>query len=231
MTLPLVLLRPEPGWSHSAAAARALGLTVTGSPLFTIETVAWKMPDAARYDGLLIGSANAIRHAGDSLDGLVALPVLAVGKQTAQAVRTAGLTVAQMGEGGLQSLLDTLVGQNLDLLHLRGEASVPLDPPTGIAVDQRIVYRSTPQTLDPDNVGILADGAVVALHSGEAARQFAAECDRLHIARHTIDIVALAPRIAKSAGPDWRSVHIADAPQDARLLALARHLCHTRIQG
>lgn len=231
MTLPLVLLRPEPGWSHSAAAARALGLTVAGSPLFTIETVAWEMPDAARYDGLLMGSANAIRHAGDGLGRLTALPVLAVGKQTAQVARDAGLTVAQMGEGGLQSLLDTLAGRNLNLLHLRGEASVPLDPPPGIAIDQRIVYRSTPETLDSASAGLLADGAVVALHSGEAARQFADECDRLQIARNTIDIAALAPRIAESAGSGWRSIHIADAPQDARLLALARHLCHTRIQG
>ena len=63
MTRPLALLRPEPGWSASAATARAAGIAVVGHPLFAAEPVDWAAP-AGEFDAVLAGSAAAFRLGG-----------------------------------------------------------------------------------------------------------------------------------------------------------------------
>ena len=57
-------------------------------PLFSVESLAWKVPDAASFDALLLTSANAVRQAGAGLTQLRGLPVHAVGAATATAARS-----------------------------------------------------------------------------------------------------------------------------------------------
>lgn len=220
---PLVLLRPEPGWTISAETARATGIEVAGAPLFEVEPAAWDAPPGEDFDGLLVGSANVFRHGGEALRNYTGLPVHVVGAATADAARAAGFLVGQVGRGGLQSVLDALAGRELRLLRLAGEDRVALQAPVGIAVETRTVYRAVPQPLAVQ--AIPREGAVVALHSGAAARRFAEECERLDFARQTLDIVAIGPRVAEQAGSGWRSIHIADSPDDGAVLAMARALC------
>lgn len=227
MTRTLFLFRPEPGWAQSADAARAMGLAVDGAPLFDFERVPWDAPDTSGFDGLLVGSANAFRQGGAALDGFKGLPVFAVGEGTASAAREAGFEVAATGSGGLQALLDELAGQPLRLLRLTAETRVALAPPSGIALEERVVYRAVPRPLDPGVVQGLVAGGVVALHSGEAGRFLASECDRLGVDRSKIALAALAPRIAELAGQGWQSVHIARNQSDGELLVLALALCQT----
>ncbi|TMM50415.1 uroporphyrinogen-III synthase [Qipengyuania marisflavi] len=224
MSRPLFVFRPEPGWTATAVAARALGLNVFGHPLFVIEPAAWQCPAASNYNGVLIGSANVLRHGGDQLAALTNLPVYAVGQTTANAARTAGFTVAQTGVGGLQALLDTLGPEPLTLLRLAGEARVALTPPSHITVATQVVYRAAPLPLDPACSSRL-DGAVAVVHSGEAARRLRSECERLGIARGNTVLLALAPRIAEMAGSGWHSVQIAETADEGDLLALAQALC------
>jgi uroporphyrinogen-III synthase len=88
-----------------------------------------------------------------------------------------------------------------------------------------IAYRSVTLPLDP-LAGVLRSGEALALlHSAETARHFAAECDRLGLARGTIALAALGPRIAAAAGAGWATVHTAPRPDEAALLALACDLC------
>ena len=61
----LLVLRPEPGASATAAKARALGLEPIAIPLFKTEAVEWEAPEASAFDGLLLTSANAIRCGGE----------------------------------------------------------------------------------------------------------------------------------------------------------------------
>jgi uroporphyrinogen-III synthase len=65
----------------------------------------------------------------------------------------------------------------------------------------------------------------VLLHSAATARHFAAECDRLGLARDTIDLAALGPRIADAAGSGWRAMHLAAQPDEAALLEMVFDLC------
>ena len=85
----VLVLRPEPGASTTVKHARERGLDAIAIPLFEIEPVAWDVPEAGGYDGLLLTSANAIRHGGKGLNELRGLPVHAVGAATAKAARDA----------------------------------------------------------------------------------------------------------------------------------------------
>lgn len=226
MKRAIALVRPEPGWSATAAAARARGLEVAGHPLFAAEAVGWRVPaDAA--DALLIGSAAAIRLGGPQLSQLAHLPVHAVGEATAAAARAAGFRVERTGAGGLQHLLDAASGTPRRFLRLGGEERVPLIPHARQEVIERAVYRMVPQAMDAGFAAALRQAAppLVALHSAAAARHFAAEVARLGIERGRVFVVALAPRIAKDAGLGWAAMHRADAPTDAALLAMAAALC------
>lgn len=224
---PLFLFRPEPGWSVSAQMARDMGLDVQGAPLFTIEPVEWEAPAPGQYDGLLVGSANIFRHGGKQLEKLTKLPVHAVGETTADAARTAGFLVGRTGRGGLQNLLDELSNRELHLLRLAGEDRVTLRLPDTIKVDTKTLYRAVPESLSDEDVALLRTGGVVALHSGAAVERLKVEFDRHEIDRTQVDLAVIGPRVAEMAGEGWRSIHIADAPGDSELLALAQALCQT----
>lgn len=225
MTRPLALVRPEPGWSASAAAARQQGLVVVGHPLFVAEPVSWT-PPSGEFDALLTGSAAVFRHGGPQLAALAALPVYAVGEATAAAAVEAGFAVALTGEGGLQQLLDGSAGEARRFLRLAGEERVVLHPHPGQGIVDCPVYRMTPRPIDDDFTRELDERKpLVALHSAAAARHFAQEVDRLGLSRGSLFLAALGSRIAKSAGLGWAALHIADQPNDAALLAKACALC------
>lgn len=223
--LPLIVLRPQPGCAATVAAAHALGLDARGFPLFEIVAQEWDVPDPAGYAGLLAGSANVFRHGGAGLAALRRLPVHAVGETTAETARTAGFTVAQIGMGGLQPLVATLTPGRL--LRLCGQERVALVCPDGVTVDDRIVYAAQARPLPDALVALLAHPAVVLLHSGESARHFASESDRLGLARGAIGLACLAPRIAESVGSGWHRIEIAAKTTDAALLELARQMYQT----
>ena len=228
MTGQVLVLRPEPGASSTAALATGLGLHPVLAPIAGVEPAPWDVPDPAQFDALLIGSANAVRHGGGGLAALLDLPALAVGEATAARLCEAGFAVQMTGTGGLQSLLDTLAGDSSfrRLLRLAGEAHVPLQMPAGISMATRIVYRVAYHPLSAEAVAAIGQNAIVLLHSGEAASHFAWECDRLGIARDTVRIAALAPRIAEAAGAGWQALAIAPETTDRALLELARDMCH-----
>lgn len=224
MSKPIVVLRPEPGLSETLTLARTKGLNAIAAPLFEIEPVAWRAPDPQDYDGILAGSANVFRHGGAQLASLIKLPAHAVGERTARAATEAGFTLASVGTGGLQQVLDAL-SPALRLIRLAGEQHMPLQVPDGSTMTELIVYRARLEPLSEIAVEALRSDAVVLLHSGEAATRFAGECDRLGIDRSRISLAALAPRIAEAAGEDWRAISVAPQPTDAALLAMADDMC------
>jgi uroporphyrinogen-III synthase len=224
--IPLIVLRPEPGNSATLAAAQADGLIAHGFPIFAIEPRDWNAPDPGQFDALLAGSSNAFRHGGAALARFAHLPVHAVGDSTAQAARAAGFTLASTGAGGLQAVLDQLSGPQR-LLRLSGEERVSLNPPAGVTIAERVVYASTPQPLPEPARPILDGGAVVLLHSAEAARHFAAQVDAAGLDRSRLSLALIGPRLLAAAGTGWGRVATADAPSDAALLALARRMCQS----
>ncbi|WP_028968645.1 uroporphyrinogen-III synthase [Sphingomonas sp. URHD0057] len=213
----VVVLRPEPGASETAKRARMLGLEPVRIPLFDVGPLAWEAPDPARFDAVLLTSANAIRCGGGQLMGLRMLPVHAVGDATAQAAREAGFAVASAGDAGVDALLSAL-DPSLKLLHLCGEDR--REPQASRqAITSLAVYRST-ERANPDlHPG---EGAIVLIHSPRAALRFA----ELSGERGSTAIVAISAVAAEAAGTGWRRIEIADQPNDQALLALAARLCN-----
>jgi len=224
VTRRIITIRPEPGCAATVAAGRAAGLAIAGWPLFDVRPRPWIGPDPQGVDGLLLGSANAIRHGGAGLDAYRGKPVWAVGGATAAAASDAGFTIAGTGPGVLQQLVDRIEGP-LRLLRLAGAEHVPLRAPDGITVDTRIVYESVARPFPPELAESLPD-ALVLLHSAAAARHFAAEVDRMAIPRARLHLASLGPRIEDAAGEGWGSSRNAARPAEDELLALAAEMCH-----
>lgn len=223
--IPLIVIRPQPSCDATLAEARKLGFTAFGFPLFVVKGVAWDPPDPDQVDALLIGSANALRHGGAALSAFRGKPAYAVGKTTAEAARAAELDVIAVGEGGLQSVLDSVLARHRHLLRLAGKRRTVLEPPEGTSIEERIVYASEPLPMPTELVAMLRQPAVVLLHSAEAARHFAEQCDAHGIDRSGVSLVAIAPRVADAAGEGWESVAVAETPANNAMLALALHMC------
>jgi len=211
----VIVLRPEPGASDTMARARKLGLHAVSIPLFAVEPIAWEAPNASAFDGVLLTSANAIRHGGRHLASLRGLKAYAVGSATAHAARAAGFEVAATGDGSVETLLGSL-DPGLRLLHLCGDHRAA----AASAVTPIVVYRSRPVERPP--VHDVSD-SVVLVHSPRAGRRLA----ELVESRGSIAIAAISKAAADAAGSGWAEIAIADQPSDEALLALAARLCNT----
>lgn len=210
----VVILRPEPGASATLARAEAAGIPAVAIPLFTIAPVEWIAPDPAKFDALLLTSANAVRHGGIQLAALAGLPVYCVGSATAAAAQQAGLSVAETGQGNVADLAERLPHE-LRLLHLAGREHRDVE---GMA--RIVVYDSAP--IDPaPALDMLHDG-VAMVHSPRAGARLA----QLVTDRGDITIAAISVAAAEACGSGWREVAATEAPADGALLALAAGLCH-----
>lgn len=220
----LFILRPEPGARASIERARALGLDAVAAPLFRIEPVEWRAPEAAGFDGLLLTSANAVLHAGEQLGELRGLKAYAVGEATAAAAREAGFDIAATGDSGVDRLLGSIEA-DLRLLHLAGEdRRVPRHARQAITVVP--VYRAVGLEA-PNGLDLLA-GQVAAVHSPRAGQRLAELVDAAE--RASVGIACISSAAADAAGDGWQDKAVADEPTDAALLALAARLCDNRRQ-
>ena len=74
MSRAVAVLRPEPGNAATAARIEQVGLTAIRLPLFSVRAVDWVVPDPARFDSLILTSANTPRLAGAGLDTFATEP-------------------------------------------------------------------------------------------------------------------------------------------------------------
>lgn len=206
----LIIIRPEPGAAASVAKARALGLDAVAVPLFEVRPVAWVLP-AGIWAGVVVTSANAIRHGGAELEALKQLPVHAVGEVTAAAARAAGFEVATVAEGTAEDLQIRL--PDARLLHLAGRDHRAL-----AGTEAVIVYEAI-KSGEPD-IGTFANN-VVAVHSPNAGARLAA----LVQDRASIGIAAISANAAAACREGWHAVAVADTTSDDAVLALAARLC------
>ncbi len=232
MSRRLFILRPEPGASATFARALALGMEAVAVPLFEVVPIAWDVPAAGMFNGLVLTSANAVRHGGVGLAGLRALPVFAVGDATATAAREAGFEVAQVGAGnGLDLMREVAGGLHREgwapafageprLLHLCGVEHVVL--PGTVALT---VYEARTLAVPERLAGL--SGQVAAVHSARAAARLREVAQELKLPLASIGVAAISSRAKAALGPGWRAVAVAERPDEPALLAAAARLCHT----
>lgn len=211
--IPLLVLRPEPGNSATAARGRALGLYVRQVPLFEIVALPWTAPEAGSFDALLLTSANAVRAGGSELARLGPRDVMAVGAATAAAAQDAGFRVVRRGEQGVDQLLAS-IPPGPRLLHLTGADHRA--PGGSHNITTIAVYAAV-----PIDAAIPPGRAVALVHSARAGAALA----RLAPDRSAIAIAAISPQAATACGEGWAAVDSAPAVDDGALLALAARLC------
>lgn len=217
MSRPLAVLRPEPGNSVTAGRIESLCRRALRIPLFETHGLAWEPPDPARFDSLMLTSANAVRHAGEGLAMLRRLPVLAVGGATAKAAHAADLHVAVTGTGDAEALIAQAEHAGFrHALHLAGRERKTREG--GIIARIETVYASDPRGIAPEMLAELA-GSIALIHSpraGERLAQLVGEADRTSIA-----IAAISENAAAGVGLGWRSVTVAPKPSDFALIEAA----------
>ena len=227
---PVLAIRPEPGLSSTIALGRRMGLDMHGFALSRVAPVEWELPSLARFDALLIGSANAMRLGGDKLAKLTKLPVHAVGEATAREARAAGFEIERLGKGGLQTVLDA-VEPPVHYLRLVGNEYVDLDWPKGVSFEPIQVYEVKPRSFLEKPAQLLKNKAIVLLHSAAMTRQFLAECERLDLDRSRITLAAMGERIVEPARAEgqggWAAIHTSREPSDEALLAMVEGLCQS----
>lgn len=215
MTRPVAVLRPEPGNAATAARAEALGLRVIRLPLFAVREVDWTPPAATDHDALILTSGNTVRHGGEGLAVLRALPVFAVGEQTAIAARAAGFEVRATGTTDASALITLVENSGFTRAVYVGGRDRMIAPGGPISAE-RIVYASDPLPITPQALGTLV-GSTALLHSARAARRLAALVED----RSGLHIAALSPAILAAAGPGWAQTAVAASPDDRALFAAA----------
>jgi|1186.fasta_scaffold41271_2 uroporphyrinogen-III synthase len=213
----VLVLRPEPGASVTVEQARERGLHAVASPLFEVQPVAWKAPDAAGFNGLLLTSANALRYAGGQLQKFRALPAYVVGEATGEAARDAGFDVAASGDDGVDRLLGS-IEPDLKLLHLCGQHHRE-----AAAARQKVTAIPVYAAKAVDDPGLdAAEGAVALIYSPRSGRRFA----ELVANRASIAIAAISGAAADAVGAGWERIETAQEPTSNALLALAARLCN-----
>ena len=229
------MTRPEPDGSRTAAALRERGHDVLWAPLTRIELLSPALGPGP-WTAVLITSANAAAALENHprRQELTALPLLAVGAESAEAARRVGFGDVTSADGTAKDLIGLAAarysGSNRPLLYLAGAdratdlaaelaaASVP--------VEMHVVYQAVAQPCLPHDVA-------TALRSGalDGVLHFSRRSAAIYLdaaAAAGLSDAALAPthfclsaRIAEpllAAGA--KSMRIAERPTQTSLLQL-----------
>jgi uroporphyrinogen-III synthase len=230
----LLVTRPEPDNARTAAVLRTQGHDVVLAPLLHIEVVAdadlGAPNSASSWSAILLTSANGARALANHprRGELLALPVLAVGRSSADAARAAGFTDVTSADGDASDLAGLaakrFAGEARPLLYLAGEdRSGELAAP-GLNVRTIVVYRAAQaERLPPATLTALERGAIEGvLHFSRRSVESYLACSR--------DIIGLALKpthfclSARAAEPlrlaGAARIKVAARPDEASLLAL-----------
>lgn len=229
------MTRPKPEAERTAAALRAQGHTVVIAPLLRIEAVIDVDIGAGPWAAILVTSANAAPAiaAHRRFPMLRALPVFAVGRRSAEAMREAGFAEVTSADGDVGDLA-RLVAERLpcgaSLLYPAGaERAGDLAgdlAARGFAVETAVVYRAIAATsFAPDVVVAIGHGIDGVLHySPRSAAAYVAAARAGGLVAAAVVKPAqfclsahVAEPLAQAGATDIR---IAPQPTEAALIAL-----------
>lgn len=225
----VLVTRPEPQATATAALLEARGHVVHKAPVARIERLPVALPAVDDVDAVLLTSANGAK----ALAACRALPVYAVGDATARAARAEGATTVSTAHGDWRSLA-RLLGSDIGppkgarLLHLAGaEVRGDLEGAAeamGFAYQRRVVYAARPVPfLAGDTVELLERQALdaVVFFSPAHATIWRRQIERAAMEPLLFPLVAMALSEAVAEplhGLPWRAVRVAAAPEVASLL-------------
>jgi uroporphyrinogen-III synthase len=228
----LLVTRPEPDGERTAAELRAAGHEVLLAPLLRIEPIVGADLGAGPWTAVLLTSANGAR----ALAGhprrteLTGLPVLAVGRSSADAARAAGFGNVESADGDGRDLArraaTRFAGSDKPVLYLAGEdrARDLAGEVGGLTVRTVTVYRAAKaKSLPPEVRAAFEAGRIDGvLHFSRRSVENYLECARPMLEQALAPVhYCLSARAAeplKAAGA--AQIAIAPRPDEQALLAL-----------
>ncbi|HVC59590.1 MAG TPA: uroporphyrinogen-III synthase [Acetobacteraceae bacterium] len=229
----VLVTRPEPGASDTAARVASLGFVPVLAPAIRIRPTPACLPPPAALAAVLVASGNAV----DALPPAYRTTrLLCVGDATAERARAAGFLQVLSAAGDAEALA-ALVARHqkpkdgtllLASGRLQGLALQATLRQAGYRVIRRTVYAALPaRTLAPPAAAALRAGQVRAalFFSAETARQFVRLVRRAGLAETLAGVDAISigrpTAVALEALP-WRGVRVAARPTQDEMLALLR---------
>ena len=214
--------RAEPGASATAARLRALDYEPLVAPLLGIRPL--PAPELPRegVGALAFTSRNGVAAASGILpEAWRALPVFAVGEATACAAREAGFRRVRSADGDMRAL-ETLISAHraeIDgpVLHLGAREPAGVLRATGVPVVAVAVYEAVELGTPPAVTAGWSELDAALVHSPRAARAFATATAALD--RSRLIVACISPAAAASLRSLFADVRIAEAPNEAALLA------------
>lgn len=227
----VLLTRPEPGASRTAALLLQQGFLPISLPLTEIRRVDAVVSDAG-YDAVAVTSANAMRCASPALIAPFRhLPCLAVGGQTAIACRAAGFTDVIEGSGNAAELAGCVIERTVagaSVLYLCGFPRKPtleaILRTAGREVDAVEVYRAVRLIPEEKQRQLLAQGGFDAalVYSPESAAALRELLAALPVsARLNALFLCLSADVAQAL-PAFARTITATVPTEADLLRVLR---------
>ena len=230
----LLVTRPRMEAERTAAALRTRGHEVLIAPVLTIEPVTDATFDPTLFDGIIMTSGNAARALAmhPSLHRWLALPVVAVGGQTAQAARDAGFSaVSADGDAiDLLALIQDRWAEGVRLLYLAGSdrsRDLAADlAPEGIHVETVVVYSAEaadrlPESVEDEIRGGTIDGV---LHYSRRSTKIFLDCADAGGLSGFVQApthYCLSPRAAEPlAARQFSRIRVAPHPDETALLDL-----------
>jgi|SRR4051794_12588236 uroporphyrinogen-III synthase len=212
----ILVTRPEPDGERTAQKLRARGCDVLLGPVLRIEHLEEADLGAGPWDAVAMTSVNAAhaldRHARHPQ--LVRLPVLTVGRRTAEAARALGFTDVSSADGNEQALAHLIgarIARGNKILYLAGEDRAgdlaTAVAPHGVRVETVVVYRAVAADR-------LSGAAVAALRAGEVNAV-------LHFSRRSAVIYLDCARAAGVLDSALRPFHYCLSNAVAELLVAA----------
>jgi uroporphyrinogen-III synthase len=222
--LNILVTRPEPGASATAARLTAMGHTPILLPCLTITPRRSRLPETPT--AIIITSGQAIPALPAAYKNL---PVFCVGDATAARLRQAGFCSVLSASGDASDLHNLVTAHALPGPHLlavgerHGQQLARQLRAAGLTIVRRAVYTASPiKFLPPDAGGALTNAKIDAalFYSAETVRAFA----RLRPpCTETVTAFALSPAVAAPLqGLPWSAIRVALSPTEADLLALLK---------
>jgi uroporphyrinogen-III synthase len=111
----MLVTRPAPDASDTAARLEALDIEATVCPLLTFETLPTSLPDSEGFAAVALTSANALKALADrgAMSAFTGTKAFAVGERTAAAARYAGFGEVEVAGGSLADLAERLAHAGL----------------------------------------------------------------------------------------------------------------------
>jgi uroporphyrinogen-III synthase len=229
----VAVTRPHDDSERTAAALRVRGHTVLVAPLMEVEWV--KSDLATNWGAAIITSANAARALAShpARDGLIKLPLYAVGRRSADAARAVGFTDITTAGGDLRDLLRIMSARRPDakapVLYLAGEDRsgdlIGDLAVRGIAAELAVVYRAVAAPFSLSLIAALQAGEIDAvLHfSQRSADNYLAGASLANIAKQALAVrhLCLSAQVAEPlVAVGACGIEVAKRPDEAALMGL-----------